>query len=509
MNAILGKLSPKFRERFGRMAGAMMLVLLGVLVGSAITARTAWSPFSREGNERSVPVYLATGTPVTGNISLLEGLAPIARVAREWTVTIQTKIPDRAGFDIFDDPFFRWFFGRPQIPQRERYRQGLGSGVIVSPDGYILTNHHVVENASELDVVLFDGRRFRGRIVGTDPKTDVAVVKIEATKLPAAVFGDSSRVQAGDFVIAIGSPFSTQLQHTVTFGIVSATGRGRLGIADYGDFIQTDAAINPGNSGGPLVNMRGELIGINTAIFTRGAPANAGVGFAIPINMAREVMDRILKYGRVVRGYLGVTIQTLDEAMAEVYGVKGRQGAIVLEVVPDSPADRAGLRRDDIVIEYNGQKVTGSEQLRNMVALTAPGTRATLKVLREGREHTLSVEIGELREERTSARLGGEAERGMTLGGLEVEELTPALQRRYDLPRQITGVLIVDVAEGSPAAEAGLMPGDVIQEINRQPVRTPADFRRMVSEVGRRRAVLRVYKQSQGGSFLIVLEPRG
>jgi serine protease Do len=509
MNAILDKLSPACRERFGRIAGAVVLVLLGVLAGSAITARTDWSPFSRGGNERSVPVYLATGTPVAGNISLLEGLAPIVRVAREWTVTIETKIPDRTGFDIFDDPFFRWFFGRPQPPRREQYRQGLGSGVIVSPDGYILTNHHVVENAAELDVALFDGRRFRGRIIGTDPKTDVAVVKIEATKLPAAVFGDSSRVQAGDFVIAIGSPFSAQLQHTVTFGIVSATGRGRLGIADYGDFIQTDAAINPGNSGGPLVNMRGELIGINTAIFTRGAPANAGVGFAIPINMAREVMERILKYGRVVRGYLGVTIQTLDDAMAEVYGVKGRQGAIVVEVVPDSPADRAGLRRDDIIIEYNGQKVTGSEQLRNMVALTAPGTRATLKILREGREQTLTVEITELKEERASTRFGRETERGMTLGGLEVEELTPALQRRYDIPRHVTGVLVVEVAEGSPAAEAGVMPGDVIQEINRQPIRTLADFRRMVSEVGRRRAVLRLYSQRQGGSVLIVLEPRG
>ena len=509
MNAIRRTIGPRLRERLGRIGGAIALVLLGVLAGSAITARTDWSPFPGRENATRVPIYLATGTPVSGNISLLEGLAPIVRAAREWVVTIETKIPDRAGFDIFDDPFFRWFFGRPQVPRREQYRQGLGSGVIVSPDGYILTNHHVVENASELNVRLFDGRQFRGRVIGTDPKTDVAVVKIEATKLPAAVFGDSSRVQAGDFVIAIGSPFSAQLQHTVTFGIVSATGRGSLGIADYGDFIQTDAAINPGNSGGPLVNMRGELIGINTAIFTRGAPANVGVGFAIPINMAREVMDRILKYGRVVRGYLGVNIQTLDEAMAEVYGVKGRRGAIVLEVVPDSPADRAGLRRDDIIIEYNGQKVTGSEQLRNMVALTAPGTRATLKVLRDGREHTLTVEVGELKEERAGTRWGGESERGMTLGGLEVQELTPALQRRYDLPRQITGVLIVDVAEGSPAAEAGLMPGDVIQEINRQPIRSVADFRRMVAEVGRRRAVLRVYSQRQGGSLLIVLEPRG
>jgi serine protease Do len=509
MNALRMKLEALWGSRVKRLVGALALVLIGVLVGSAITARTEWSPFPSRGGQTRVPIYLATGTPVSGNVSLLEGLAPIVRAAREWVVTIETRIPDRAGWDPFDDPFFRWFFGRPQVPRQERYRQGLGSGVIVSPDGYILTNHHVVENASELTVVLFDGRRFSGRIVGTDQKTDLAVIKIDATKLPSAVFGDSSRVQAGDFVIAIGSPFSPQLQHTVTFGIVSATGRGSLGIADYGDFIQTDAAINPGNSGGPLVNMRGELIGINTAIFTRGAPANAGVGFAIPINMAREVMDRILKYGRVVRGYLGVNIQTLDDAMAEVYGAKGRRGAIVLDVVPDSPADRAGLRRDDIIVEYNGRAVTGSEQLRNMVALTAPGTRVTLKILREGREQTLTVEVGELKEERAGGQWGEGPERGATLSGIEVQELTPAVQRRYDIPRQITGVLIVDLAPGSPAAEAGLMPGDVIQEINRQPIRTVADFRRMVADVGRRRAVLRVYSQRQGGSLLIVLEPRG
>jgi serine protease Do len=488
--------------------GAVLILVVGIVLGAAVASRSSWSAAGQNKSNGSSP--LAVSAPGGGSISLSEGLGPVVRAVRESVVSIETKtkVQPRGG-DFFDDPLFRRFFGEPRRP-RDFTQEGLGSGVIVSPDGYVLTNNHVVENATELTVILSDQREFKGKVVGADPKSDVAVVKIEATKLPVAPIGDSSRVQVGDFVVAIGSPFDPRLQQTVTFGIVSATGRGNLGIASYGDFIQTDAAINPGNSGGALINMRGELIGINTAIFSRGIAANAGVGFSIPIKMARDVMDRILKDGKVVRGFLGVNIQTLTDAMAEVYGIKDRRGAIVVEVVADSPAERAGLRRDDVIVEFNGQKVNDRDQLSNMVGLTAPGTKVTLKVLRDGKEQTLTAELEELKEERAANRFGGrEIERGNTLSGIDVEDLTPSAQRRYELPRSVTGVVVADVADDSPAAEAGLSPGDIIQEVNRQIVRTVEDFRRATSSVGNRRAVLRVYVQRQQASILMVIEPRG
>lgn len=498
------------RVRLG--AGAVLLLVIGAVMGSILTARTSWAPFSH--NESRVPIYLASGAPMApgpsvGNVSLTEGLGPVVRAVRDSVVSIETKSRVRSqGIDFFfDDPFFRRFFGAPRQP-REYTQEGLGSGVIVSPDGYILTNNHVVEGATEVTVRLADQRVFKARVIGTDPQSDVAVLRIDAQKLPAITLGDSSRVQVGDFVIAIGNPFRRELQQTVTFGIISATGRGNLGIAEYGDFIQTDAAINPGNSGGALVNMRGELIGINTAIFTRGAPANAGVGFAIPINMAREVMDRILKYGKVVRGYLGVEIQNLTEGMVEQFELKDRRGALVGNVVPDGPADRAGIRNGDVIIEFNGQRVNDADHLKNMVGLTPPGTRVTLRLIRNGREQTVTVELGERPAERTS-RMPESGDRGNTLSGIAVDELTPSLRNRFDIPRSIAGVIISDIDPDSPAAEVGLQPGDVIMEVNRQPVTSVEAFRQAVSRVGRRRALLRVYFSRSGSTGYVDIAPRG
>jgi serine protease Do len=486
--------------------GAIVLLVVGMLAGAAIMSRGQWSA---SGQNKPTPVSLTATAPSGMNISLAEGLGPVVRAVRDSVVSIETKtkVQSRTPEIFSDDPLFRRFFGQPR--QRDFTQEGLGSGVIVSADGYILTNNHVVEDTTELRVVLADQREFKGKVVGADPKSDVAVVKIEATKLPVAPLGDKSPVQVGDFVLAIGSPFDPRLQQTVTFGIVSATGRGNLGIANYGDFIQTDAAINPGNSGGALINMRGELIGINTAIFSRGMAANAGVGFSIPIKMARDVMERILKDGKVVRGFLGVQIQTVTEAVAEVYGLKDRHGAIVVEVVPDSPAERAGLRRDDVIIEFNGQRVTDRDQLSNVVGLTAPGTKVSFKILRDGKEQTVTAELEELKEARAANRFGGrEMDRGNTLSGIEVEDLTASTQRRYELPRTVTGVVVADVADDSQAAEAGLSPGDVIQEVNRQIIRTVEDFRRAASSVGNRRAVLRVYIQRERASTLVVIEPK-
>lgn len=494
-------------NRFVLTLGAIFLFAAGMFVNSAMRTNASWSSF-RKASTTTTPVYVAANTPVTTDISITGGLRPVVQAVRDSVVSIEMSrwVEARGGFPFFEDPFAP-FFGQPRRPRERGFRQqGLGSGVVVSRDGYILTNNHVVENATDLRVIFPDRRQLRAKVTGTDPKTDVAVIKVDATGLPVITLGDSSRMQAGDFVLAIGSPFGLQFQQTITFGIVSATGRGSLGIADYGDFIQTDAAINPGNSGGALVNMRGELIGINTAIL--GSGTSAGVGFAIPVNMARDVMDRILKQGRVVRGYMGVRIQDLNEALAEQFRIKERQGSLVSDVDPNSPAERAGLRRGDVILEFNGQRAADSAHLRNMVAMTPPGTKATLRISRDGKEQNVTVELGELKEKGTT-RPGAESDVSNTLGGIEVDEVTPSLMRRFNLPQNVSGVIVTDIDPASTAAEAGLRPGDVIQEVNRQPIRNIQDFRKAVSAAGNRRAVLLVYSQQQGASGYIVLEPRG
>jgi serine protease Do len=478
-----------------------LLFIAGLIVGFAIAAGA-----SRSGSK--IPVYLATNTPVTQNLSLSDGLNPVVQAVKNSVVSILStkRVQARTSNPLFEDPFFRRFFGGPEQP-REFLQQGLGSGVIVSPDGYILTNNHVVADTTELEVVLADRSQFKARVIGTDPKTDVAVAKIEATKLPAITLGDSSRARVGDFVVAIGNPFGLQLRQTVTFGIISATGRGNLGIADYGDFIQTDAAINPGNSGGALVNMHGEFIGINTAILGESG-GNVGVGFAIPVNMARGVMDLILKQGKVVRGYLGVTIQDLNKPLADRFGVKDYEGALVSDVAPGGPADRAGLRTGDVIVEFNGEKITDSSHFRNKVAFTPPGTKATLKILRNGKEQTATVELGELKEKQ-SARSEQGTEPGAALSGIEVDELTPQIIRRYNLPRDLKGVIVTDIDPTSSAAQAGLRPGDVIREVNRQPMASVQDFRKAVSAIGNQGAILLVYFRRQGSNGYVTVEPKG
>jgi serine protease Do len=301
---------------------------------------------------------------------------------------------------FFHDPFFRRFFGEELFREfrapRERREQSLGSGVIVNQDGYIITNNHVVERASEIRVLLGDKREFKGKVVATDPRTDVAVVKISGDHLPTIPWGDSDRLQVGEWVLAIGNPFG--LNQTVTAGIISATGRANVGIADYEDFIQTDAAINPGNSGGALVNARGELIGINTAIFSRSG-GYMGIGFAIPSNMAREVMEALVQKGKVVRGWLGVQIQTVTPELAKKFGLQERQGVLVGAVSEKSPAQDAGIKRGDIILEFGGKRIEDPEQLRKEVAHTGPGKKVPVKIWRNGKEMVLSVQIEELPKE--------------------------------------------------------------------------------------------------------------
>src|SRR5512135_680821 len=308
-----------------------------------------------------------------------------------------TKVMRRDANPLFDDPFFDFFnpFREFRTPKKWK-EQSLGSGVIVSADGYIITNNHVVEQADEVRVTLLDKRSFKAKVIGADSKTDVAVVRIDAKDLPTVRWGDSDKLQVGEFVLAIGNPFG--LSHTVTMGIISAVGRANVGIADYEDFIQTDAAINPGNSGGPLVNVRGELIGINTAIFSRSG-GYQGIGFAVPSNMARLVMDQLMKEGKIVRGWLGVTIQDITPELSQKFGLKDSKGALVGDISKGSPAEKSGMMRGDVILEFNGKEVKSVGSLRNMVSQSKVGSQVKLKILRGGKQIELAALIAELPKE--------------------------------------------------------------------------------------------------------------
>ena len=377
-------------------------------------------------------------------------------------------------------PFFRQFFGGEDgdgssvLPQpRDHREKSLGSGVVVSPEGYILTNNHVVDGATDVRVTLSDKREFQGRVVGTDPKTDIAVLKIAASNLSPITIGDSSKAEVGDTVLAIGDPFG--VGETVTKGIVSATGRGNLGIEDYEDFIQTDAPINPGNSGGALINDRGELVGINTAILTHGSGGNQGIGFAVPSNLARTVLEEILKNGKVTRAYLGIYPQDVTPAIAKAFGEKDPGGVLVGDVSPNSPAEAAGLRRGDIILEVNGKPMTGSNQLRMTISMMQPGSAAKLKVVHDGSQRELTIKLHELPTEQ--AEMNNEAgEQPQASAGIEVGNLTPQIAQQLHLAPTTTGVVVKHVDPSSPLADSGLRAGDVIQEVNHQPVKNVSDF---------------------------------
>jgi serine protease Do len=384
--------------------------------------------------------------------------------------------------DFQMDPFFRQFFGDSgqfNVP-KDRREKSLGSGVIVSPEGYILTNNHVVDGATDVKVTLSDKREFDAKVIGTDPKTDIAVLKIDASNLKPVTIGDSSKVEVGDTAMAIGDPFG--VGQTVTRGIISATGRGNLGIEDYEDFIQTDAPINPGNSGGALINDRGELVGINTAILTHGE-GSEGIGFAVPSNLARQVMDQILKNGKVVRAYMGILPQDMTTDMAKAFGEKDARGVVVGDVTPNSPAQEAGVHRGDILLEVNGKPVANSNQLRNNISMMQPGTEIKLKLLRDGSERDLTVKLKEMPTETAMARPGDD-DSTKALDGVEVSNLSPNMAERLGLPESSTGVMVTDVDPSSKIADAGLRKGDVIQEVNHQPVKNVSEFQSAVKKGG-------------------------
>ena len=406
------------------------------------------------------------------------------------------------------DPFFRQFFGN-MLPQfggpREQREHALGSGVIVNSGGYIVTNNHVIQQASDIEVMLKDKRTFKGKVVGADPQTDVAVVKIEAADLPTAPLGDSTALHVGDTVMAFGNPFG--LNFTVTRGSVSALGRPAMGLDRLEDFIQTDAAINPGNSGGALVNVQGQVIGIPTFILSGnsgpgGEGSFLGIGFAIPSNTVKHVMEDLIKTGKVSRGYLGAEISILDENLAKQFKVPDTSGALVQNLTPGGPADKAGLKNGDVVRKFNGQTVEGSGELTAMVANSSPGSVASLDVLRDGKPMTLKVTLGERPANLpVTAGLGRAPSQG-TLRGITVQNLTPALRNQFGLPAEVRGVVISEIDPNSPAGQAGLQPGDVIESINRQPVTGAADFNRLAA-AAKGQTLLRVNRQGQG-QFVVI-----
>ena len=499
-----------------RMQWLGMLVLLGLLGLTQVQCSEAPSqPPSTTTSSAQLPmpkpqpaVAHASDAPPVVKVStpLLASNETFIQVSKDAMASVvnisatkRTAQPQENPFS--DDPFFRRFFGeefeRRFKQPRQQPEQGLGSGVIVSADGYIVTNNHVVEQADDLMVLLGDKRKFPAKLIGTDPKTDLAVIKIEATGLSTLPWGDSTGLQVGELVLAVGNPFG--LNQTVTMGIISAVGRANVGIVDYENFIQTDAAINPGNSGGALVNLQGQLIGINTAIFSRTG-GYMGIGFAIPSQMVKHVMESLIGQGKVIRGWLGVSIQDLSEDLAKQFDAPDTQGALVGDVFSTSPAGLAGLQRGDIIRSYNGVQVKNPTHLRTLVADTAPNTSVPMKVLRNSKEMTLSVSIGEMPKNVASlAKAAPDSIQGNhPLAGLSVEAVKPGQTADGN------GVAITQVESNSPADRAGIRPGDILVEVNRQAIRSVKDFEHLASGLDTKASVLALIRRGQGTIFLTI-----
>jgi Do/DeqQ family serine protease len=440
----------------------------------------------------------------------------VARVAPA-VVTVRSERRGRAAqqHPFMDDPMFREFFGQrmPNMPQTPRREEGLGSGVVVTADGYILTNHHVVDGADEIKVEFTDRRVLTAKIVGSDPPSDLAVLKIEASNLPVLPLGDSDKVRVGDMALAVGNPLG--IGQTVTAGIISAKERTTSGVGDgsFANFIQTDAPINRGNSGGALVNTNGELIGINSQILSPTG-GSIGIGFAIPSNMAKGVMEQLVKGGKVRRGQLGVQIQEVTSDIAASLDLKEVRGVIVGAVTPNSAGERAGLKQGDVITAVGGAAVNDVNSLRNRIASTAPGTEVTLTIVRDGREQQVRATLGEFTQTaRREGERGGSEQEGAGAGsettgklGLRVQPLTPELAREFELSPGTQGVAVADVDPNGPAADAGIQRGDVIVQVNRQPVRSSADLTAAVGRTGTRPALLLVNRR--GNTIFLTVRPR-
>ncbi|HVG02681.1 MAG TPA: DegQ family serine endoprotease [Nitrospira sp.] len=461
----------------GTLAG---IALLGAtLIGSYVSLTPTHASNSAAAHGER-PAAMVAPLPAAGFTDVAKAVTPaVVNITTGAAEQVSdSPHPRGRGEDFFGSPFGPRRFGPPMEP-RERRGGGQGSGVIVTSDGYVLTNNHVVDGAKTVTVTLPDKREFKGKIVGNDPKTDIAVIKIDGNNLPTIAWGDSSRLQVGEYVLAVGNPFG--LNSTVTLGIVSALGRGRMGITQYEDFIQTDAAINPGNSGGALVNTKGELIGINTAIFSQSG-GYQGVGFAVPTSMSKPIYESLVKTGKVVRGYLGIGIQDLNQELAKSFDLKGSNGALVTDLKEDGPAEKAGLKQGDVITSFQGTAIEDAVTLQRAVTRTAVGSKAMMKVMRDGHEKEVTVTIGELPENPQIAKAEmGSSDQG--LAGLAVQELDRETAQELGLKGKPQGVVVTSVEPDSEAERAGLMPGDVIREINRKPVASMKDYDRVASDL--------------------------
>src|SRR5499433_1396643 len=475
----------------------LLVALVSLVVGLGISDSLDWLAPSR-----AVNMMGESGTPEPRTAGQLPDFVALAKKMRPLVVNIYTTqvSEGRGGQQEFgnpfgeDDPFndfWKRFFGGP-LPRGPQRQRSLGSGFIIDADGTILTNNHVVENAQKILVKLSDEQEYEAKVVGRDTKTDIAIIKVNTkTALTAASLGDSETLEVGEWVMAIGNPFG--LDSTVTSGIVSAKGR-HIGQGPYDNFIQTDASINPGNSGGPLINLRGEVIGINTAIFSRSG-GNIGIGFAIPTNSVKELLPQLKDKGRVVRGYLGTTVQKITPDLADSLGMKQAGGALVADVNKGGPADRAGIKTGDVIVEFDRKEIKDSGDLPLQVARTAPGKTVQIKVLRNSKEMTLPLAVGEVKE---TKEIVTSAEGNL---GLTVQPVTPEIAESLGLDKT-EGIVITAVEPGSPGDDAGLQQGDVISAINQRPVRTVSDYERAISEAGKDKSLLFLVKRGQGSLFL-------
>lgn len=471
---------------------------------SALVIASALCLLAGAGISGAIEQYRASGKilPAAASAPAPPGVPDFSALAKQVgpsvvnVATVQVRKTAQGGPFPFgdDDPmaeFWRRFFGG-RWPRGEQRLAGVGSGFLIDRNGTILTNYHVVNGAQKITVTLSDGKSYEAKVVGTDEKTDIAVIKIDAgNNLPAVTLGNSDQLEVGEWVLAIGNPFG--LDHTVTAGIVSAKGR-QIGAGPYDNFIQTDASINPGNSGGPLLNMRGEVVGINTAIFSQSG-GNIGIGFAIPTNLVKEVLPQLKEKGRVVRGYIGATVQRLTPAIAESMGMKEARGALVADVVKGGPAERAGIKTGDVIVRFDGKEVKDSADLPAQVARVAPGTTVQVAVLRNGKETTFPIIVGEVKEGQVAASTA----RGDL--GLTVQPVTPEIAESLGLERA-EGLVVTGVEPGSAADEAGLREGDVITQVNRRPVKTLADYNREMARSQKDKSVLLLVRRGEGSLFL-------